>query len=77
MIRLRKKQQLFFDSYDVDSVCSFNGIVSIPVDEGEEENPTHMVDAIKDCLEDVYKEAHDDDAPVWKQMEDPRTLAWY
>jgi tRNA guanosine-2'-O-methyltransferase len=70
MIRLRKKQQLFFDSYDVDSVCSFNGIVSIPVDEGEEANPTHMIDAIKDCLEEVYKEAHDDDAPAWKQMED-------
>ena len=70
MSRLRKKQQIFFDTYDVDSVCSFNGILSIPVDEGEEANPTHMVDAIKDCLEEVYKEAHDDDAPTWKQMED-------
>jgi tRNA guanosine-2'-O-methyltransferase len=70
MSRLRKKQKLFFETYDVDSVCSLNGILSMPVDEGEEANPPHMVDAIKDCLEEVYKEAHDDDAPVWKQMED-------
>jgi tRNA guanosine-2'-O-methyltransferase len=70
MSRLRKKQKHFFDTYDVDSVCSLNGILSMPVDEGEEANPTYMVDAIKDSLEEVYKEAHDDDAPVWKQMED-------
>mmetsp|Transcript_37473 Transcript_37473/g.80879 ORF Transcript_37473/g.80879 Transcript_37473/m.80879 type:complete len:986 (+) Transcript_37473:62-3019(+) len=70
MSRLRKKQQLFFDTYDVDSVCSLEGLLSIPVDEGEEANPMHMVDAIKDCLTEVYKEAHNEDAPIWKQMED-------
>jgi len=70
MSRLRKKQQVFFDAYDVDSVCTFEGLLSIPVDEGEEANPMHMVDAIKNCLAEVYKDAHDDDAPVWKQMED-------
>ncbi|KAL7550137.1 hypothetical protein ACHAWF_013382 [Thalassiosira exigua] len=70
MSRLRKKQQLFFESYDVDSVCSFEGLLRIPVDEGEEANPLHMVDSIKDCLAEVYKEAHDEDAPIWKQMED-------
>lgn len=42
----------------------------MPVNEGEEANPTHIVDAIKDCLEEVYKESHNDDALVWKQMED-------
>ena len=57
MSRLREKQQLFFDTYDVDSVCSFKGLLSIPVDEGEEANPVHMVEAVKDCLAEVYKEA--------------------
>ncbi|KAL3806015.1 hypothetical protein ACHAXA_007449 [Cyclostephanos tholiformis] len=70
MSRLREKQKNFFDTYDVDTVCSLNGILSMPVDEGGEANPTHMADAIKDCLEELYKEAHNDDAPVWKQMED-------
>mmetsp|Transcript_23901 Transcript_23901/g.41888 ORF Transcript_23901/g.41888 Transcript_23901/m.41888 type:complete len:632 (+) Transcript_23901:1054-2949(+) len=70
MSRLRSKQQLFFDTYDVDSACTFEGLLSISVDEGEEAHPVHMVDAIKDCLAEVYKEAHDEDAPSWKQMED-------
>ena len=69
MSRLREKQQLFFDTYDVDSVCSFKGLLSISVDEGEEANPVHMVEAVKDCLAEVYNEAHEEDAPVWKQME--------
>ena len=70
MSRLRSKQQRFFDSYDVDSACLLEGLLSIPVDEGDEACPVHMVDAIKNCLADVYKEAHDGDAPAWKQMED-------
>lgn len=70
MSRLRSKQQLFFDTYDVDGVCTFEGLLSIPVDEGEEASPVHMADAIKDCLAEVYKDAHGEDAPVWKQMED-------
>ncbi|KAL9189288.1 hypothetical protein ACHAXT_011778 [Thalassiosira profunda] len=69
MSRLRVRQQQFFDEYDVDSSCTFEGLLAIPVDEGEEANPTHMVDAIKDCLAEVYKEAHGEDAPLWKQVE--------
>ena len=70
MTRLRTRQQNFFDTYDADTVCSLSGILSMPVDEGEEANPNYMVDIIKNCLDDVYKEAHDDEAPAWKQMED-------
>jgi len=70
MSGLRIKQQHFFDTYDVDSACSFEGLLSIPVDEGEEANPLHMVDAIKECLAEVYKQTHDEDAPAWKRMED-------
>jgi tRNA guanosine-2'-O-methyltransferase len=70
MARLRSKQANFFDSYDVDGACSLEGLLSIPVDEGEEACPTHLVDAIKDCLVEVYAELHEEDAPLWKQMED-------
>merc|ERR1712194_416421 len=70
MSRLRKKQQLFFDTYDVDSACTFEGLLSIPVDEGGEANPTHMIDLVKECLAEVYKEVHEDDAPTWKHMKD-------
>ena len=70
MARLRTKQQNFFDSYDVDDACSLDGLLSIPVDEGEEANPLHLVDAIKECLAEVYTELHEEDAPLWKQMED-------
>lgn len=70
MSRLRVKQQSFFDTYDVDSVCSFEGLLTIPVDEGDEADPVHMIDVIKECLAEAYKEAHDEDAPIWKQMED-------
>lgn len=70
MSRLRNRQQAFFDEYDVDSACTFKGLLAIPVDEGDEACPGHMVEAIKDCLADVYKEAHGEDAPMWKQMED-------
>ena len=69
MTRAREKQQRFFDAYDVDSVCSFEGLLAIPVDEGEEANPMHMIDAIKEVLAEVYKEAHEEDSPVWAQME--------
>ncbi len=70
MRRLRFKQQKFFNSYDVENACMLEGLLSIPVDEGDEANPEYMVDAIKSCLADVYKEAHEGDAPVWKQLED-------
>lgn len=70
MSRLRAKQANFFNSYDVEGACSLEGLLSIPVDEGLEANPTHMVDAIKDCLVEVYGELHEEEAPLWKQMED-------
>jgi tRNA guanosine-2'-O-methyltransferase len=70
MSRLRVKQQSFFDSYDVDSTCQFEGLLAFEVDDGDEASPMHMVDAIKECLAEVYKEVHDEDAPEWKQLED-------
>ena len=70
MSRVRVKQQSFFDSYDVDTTCQFEGLLAFEVDDGDEASSTHMVDAIKECLADVYKEVHDEDAPEWKQMED-------
>jgi tRNA guanosine-2'-O-methyltransferase len=70
MSRLRVKQQSFFDSYEVDSTCQFEGLLAFEVDDGDEASPMHMVDAIKECLAEVYKEVHDEDAPEWKQMED-------
>lgn len=69
MKRLRNKQSKFFEGYEVDSVCTPEGVFAIPVDEGFEADPVHMVDVIKDCLEDVYNESHIDDAPAWKQLE--------
>lgn len=69
MKRLRRKQTKFFDAYDVESVCSASGVLGIPVDEGEEANPPHLVDVIKQTLVDVYEETYGSDAPDWKQME--------
>lgn len=69
MKRLRKKQNKFFARYAIDSVCTPEGLLSIPVDNGDEANPPHMVDIIKRCLEEVYEEAHDLEAPMWKQVE--------
>mmetsp|Transcript_24347 Transcript_24347/g.53793 ORF Transcript_24347/g.53793 Transcript_24347/m.53793 type:complete len:1948 (+) Transcript_24347:175-6018(+) len=68
MARLRKKQSKFFDSYDADPVCTPEGMLRIPVDVGDEADPVHMVSAIKKCLEEVYEEAHEADAPQWKQV---------
>lgn len=68
MARLRNKQNKFFEAYDVEEVCTPEGILSIPVDEGEEAHPSHVVDAMKKTLIDVYDEAHGSDAPDWKQM---------
>jgi tRNA guanosine-2'-O-methyltransferase len=70
MKRLRTKQQKFFDGYDCDTACTSEGLMSISVDESDEANPLHLVDAIKNCLEEIYLEAHEEDAPVWKQIEE-------
>ena len=68
MARLRKKQAKFFTEYEVDSVCTPEGMLSIPVDVGDEANPVHLVQSIKRCLEEVYDEAHETEGPQWKQI---------
>lgn len=69
MARLRKKQIKFFEAYDIKSVCSATGVLSIPVDEADEADPSHLVDAIKQTLKETYDEAHATDIPLWKQVE--------
>ena len=70
MKRLRKKQSNFFDQYDVDAACTPEGILSIPVDEGGEAFPVHMVDVMKKCQKETYTEAESREYPHWKQIED-------
>ena len=73
MKRLRKKQSNFFERYDVDSICTPEGLLGFPVDEGGESMPVTLIDAMKETLREVYQESHD--APVWKYMQsalDPR-----
>jgi tRNA guanosine-2'-O-methyltransferase len=69
MIRLRKKQIKFFEEYNVDRTCSAEGVLSFPVDEGGEAMPRHLVDLIKECLQEVYRESHANEIPTWKQIE--------
>ena len=69
MARLRKKQAKFFAEYEVDTACTPEGMLSIPVDVGDEADPVHMVQSIKRCLEDVYDEAHQSEGPQWKQIQ--------
>jgi tRNA guanosine-2'-O-methyltransferase len=69
MKRLRKKQERFFETYDVDPVCTPEGLFAIPVDEGHEANPVHMIEIIKECLQEVYDDTNIDRAPLWKQIE--------
>lgn len=69
MSRLRKKQTIFFSGYNVDEVCTPEGALSIRVDEGHEADPDSMIDLIKDCLQEVYVEAHAKDVPTWKQIQ--------
>lgn len=69
MMRLRKKQGAFFERYSVEEMCTPEGVLSLPVDEGEEADPVHMVDAMKEILKGIYADAHDDDIPAWKQVQ--------
>jgi hypothetical protein len=39
MKRLRQKQAMFFHTYEADSICTPEGVLSIPVDEGGESAP--------------------------------------
>jgi hypothetical protein len=70
MKRLRKKQSKFFDCYNVDDTCSSKNLLCLEVDDGAEADPEHMIDAIKKCLEQVYLEAREHEAPMWKQVAD-------
>eukprot|EP00980_Cylindrotheca_fusiformis_P020952 scaffold7970_cov118-Cylindrotheca_fusiformis.AAC.8 len=69
MKRLRKKQGNFFERYSVEDMYTPEGVLGIPVDEGDEADPLHMVDAMKDILKNVYSETHGEDVPVWKEIE--------
>lgn len=69
MARLRRKQTKFFEAYQVESVCTPKGVLGIAVDEGDEADPAHLVDVMKQTLINVYEETHGLDAPDWKQME--------
>ena len=68
--RLRKKQSLFFESYEVDEVCTPERILTMPVDGGGEAYPTHLIEAVKLSLQETYEEAHTSKSPSWKQVED-------
>jgi hypothetical protein len=68
MERLRKKQEKFFDGYDVYALCSPEGLLQITVDSGGEPDPQHFVDLMKKCLDEVYLEARECDTPNWKQL---------
>lgn len=70
MKRLRVKQMKFFDTYNVEKMCTPEGVLSISVDEGDEADPVHLVDAMKESLQEVYAEAHESDKPDWKQVEE-------
>lgn len=70
MARLRRKQAKFFETYDIENVCSAKGVLCIPVDEGDEAEPAHLVNVIKQTLIEVYEEAHAFDGPQWKQVEE-------
>jgi hypothetical protein len=70
MTRLRTKQIKFFESYSVEEMCTPVGVLSIQVDEGDEADPVHLVDAMKETLQEVYSEAHESDKPDWKQVEE-------
>lgn len=69
MSRLRRKQMNFFERYDADAVCSPDFILKIPIDEGNEANPLHLVEAIKMCLQEIYEDSHSQSIPSWRQVE--------
>ena len=73
MKRLRDKQIKFFDRYDCETISTPEGVFSIKVDEAEEADPVHLIDAMKESLRHTYDEAHGSDAPAWKQIEDMMT----
>jgi len=73
MKRLRNKQANFFEQYDADKSCTAEGILTIPVDEGGEAFPTHMVDVMKQCQKETYDQAEEMEYPQWKHIEEMMT----
>jgi hypothetical protein len=69
MKRLRMKQVAFFEQYDVDYVCTPEGILSLAVDEGGEALPVHAVEIMKESLRQVFQEANSENTPTWKHLE--------
>ena len=70
MLYFGPKEIKFFESYNVEEICTPEGVLSIPVDEGDEAGPNHLVDAMRETLHVVYSEAHESDKPDWKQVEE-------
>jgi len=70
MQRVRAKQAKFFHAYDADDVCTPEGLFRIPMDEGAEAFPPHMVEIMKDTLREAFNESYDLITPTWKQVED-------
>jgi len=70
MVRLRKKQELFFYSYDAESACDVTDLLQMSVDEGMEACPKYLVEEIKRCLKESYQEAHEHELPTWKQADE-------
>jgi tRNA guanosine-2'-O-methyltransferase len=68
MQRLREKQTKFFDDYHLDEM-GLGYIMSIPVDEANEANPVHVIEAMKESLRLTYEDAHANDIPEWKQSD--------
>jgi hypothetical protein len=73
MQRLRSKQTAFFSDDPTDSNAEsgmdLKSIMSMAVDEADEVDAVHAIDAIKECLRSTYEEAHEDNIPVWKQID--------
>jgi tRNA guanosine-2'-O-methyltransferase len=70
MKRLRDKQTRFFEGYNGDDVdLGLKYVLSIPVDESNEADPVHVIEAIKESLRLTYEDAHANDIPVWKQID--------
>jgi tRNA guanosine-2'-O-methyltransferase len=73
MARLRVKQQGFFEAYDVDAVCTPEGLLTqIPVDDGTEACPLYLVNDIKRCLIESYFENRPEVEDSGSCLEDPK-----
>ena len=70
MKRLRSKQENFLENYDIDTACTAEGLMRLPIDDGNEVHPPHLIEAIKFTLKEVYDEAHENEAPTWRQTEE-------